>query len=377
MKRDFASSCSLITRRQETQSLRLDFSPSVRLIMANGQELIRPYVTKFSPHNLLLFAVGGQSGRISLVRGQNALADERLLHVIEHSYRATGDAILDLTFLKSAENWICAGSGDHLVHFIDIVEFKTVSLHVKHLGSVKYVTETSKGILSGGSDGSVCLWDRRVSDPVFFMQLKNQASVSALIAPTEDIFISGDAHGKVTAWDFRKVSNHNQLMQIPLPATENRNSVSYMAMSPDKARMASLLTNNTLVVHRLDGSWRYSARQWANIGAFNVRCCFSPDSEYIITGTTTGALCIFRTSHGVTPQMLLGHTAASICVDWCENSFDHICSCGDDRVIHLWSSEYSPLVEFHEEEELPEVDYVSEASGRAVPSFYTLHHFLQ
>ena len=380
VRRDFESPSSLITGRPSSYSVKVDFNCAARYILPRGDGggLVRPYVAKFSPHELLLFALGGEGGHLSLVRGANPVDADHPVFPIEYSFPAAGDTIFDLAFLKSATNLMCAGSGDQQVHFIDTQKLRTVSSHEGHPDTVKVVTETRRGVLSGGSDGVVCLWDRRLKDPVFSLHLKNQASVSALVSPTDDIFVSGDGHGRVSAWDFR---NGKVMMQLPLPATETRVSVSYLALAPDCSRMASLLTNNTLVVHRLDGSWRYTTRQWANIGAFYVRCCFSPDSKYILTGATNGAMCIFEAKRGRVPKVLLGHTDRTTCVDWCEDSFDHILSCGDDRVVQLWSSEYEQMsCDVEEEEELPEVSYVPEVAAskkQNVQSFYTLHHFLR
>ena len=365
----------MITGRPSYFTLSFDFSPSARFVVPHEQGLLRPYVAKFSPHELLLFALGGESGRISLVRGANAIDDSQPLYPIEYSFQAAENTIFDLTFLKSARNFMCAGSGDQLVHFIDCDSLKTVSSHEGHPGSVRCLTEATHGVLSGASDGSVCFWDRRLKDPVFSLQMKTPATVSAIIAPTSDIFITGDGHGRVTAWDFR---NQKPLIQIPLPATETRVSVSYLCLSPDGSRMASLLTNNSLVVHRMDGTWRYTARQWANIGAFYVRCCFSPDSKYIVTGATNGALCIFEANRGKVPKLLLGHTGTATCVDWCGSSFDHILSCSDDRVVQLWGTEYERIegAEVREEDELEEINYGEDVRPKqGVTSFYTLHHF--
>jgi WD40 repeat protein len=329
-----------------------------------------PYVCKFSPHDFLFLAAAGESGHIALLRADVALRRADQIFLLE-SLQVSASIIYDLTFLQSRANLLCAGSGDQSVYFVDTAQLEVISSHLKHVRTVTCVRDVATGVLSGGRDGRICLWDHRAATPSFTVDLKTGTHIASIVSPSDDLFISADGHGELRVWDLR---TQTTVCRVPMPKAGT--PISHCAVSRDRTLLASVLTDNTIVVHKLDGRWRYSVRNWQAVGSFFTRCCFSPCGKFLVTGSATGALCIFCVANTGDPVLELMHSAAATCVDWCAESFEHIVSCSDDRSIQLWGAEYGragPRREAAEGIEMGE----TQDRGDVPPRTFTLHHFVR
>ena len=376
LRRSIPSPTSLITGSNRKFQLVNDFLPSTRLILptpAPETDFYIPYVAKFSNHDLLRIAIAGEGGRLAFVRGEVAINDENQFVPI-NTTSAAGNTIYDLVFMNHP-NFICVGSGDQTLRFIDTKTFQNVSTHTYNNAIPNALCVFNDGVLSGGKDGQICFWDNKTQAPAFALQVKNSVCVSSIVCPTDDLFITGDHQGKILAWDPR---NTKTPFHVPVPKTENKNPIVNLSISPNKKMMAALSLNNTLNIYSLDGYWRYVSKQWPKIGAYYSRTSFSPDSRYLITGSSSGAVCMFSVQLDKSPTLLLGHTAPATCVEWCNDVFEIIMSCSDDKTIQLWlaTSESADVI-------LPDIDpFVSaEQTGNkekppSVTKVYTLHHFL-
>lgn len=377
---------SLITGSGRTIQLIDDFLPKTRLVFPTPEpekNFYVPYVAKFSPHDFLRIVIAGERGRLSIIRGDQAIQTDDIYTPIA-SVTVADNTIYDLVFLPNDKSVICIGSGDQSVRFIDIHDPEKISLvskHLYHRGTPQTLSCFNDGVLSGGRDGQVCFWDRRQSNPAFIVQMKNLASVSSVVAPTNDIFITGDSQGRIFAYDPRNLKNP---FSIPVQKTENniRNPIVNLSISPNGKMMSSLTANDTLNIYSLDGEWRYHSYQWPKIGAFFGRACFSPDSRYIATGSSGGALYCFSLFRNKPPVALLAHIAPSTCIEWCRDLFDVILSCSDDKTVQLWVADKS-LAKDDEPEITPCVPAsdggtINATNDRqpSVTKVYTLHHFI-
>ena len=162
LRENVPSPSSFITGIERSYQFSVDFVPSTRFVVPKYDEelaLIRPYVAKFSPYDFLLIAIAGEEGEISFVRGREALQQQKPLYSVD-SFSIIDNSIFDLVFLNDT-NVIVVGTGEQSVIFVDVQKCVPISSHIKHLGTVLCLSNLGDNILSGGRDGSVCIWDYR------------------------------------------------------------------------------------------------------------------------------------------------------------------------------------------------------------------------
>lgn len=391
MRQRISTPSSLITGKSSCIQLNNDFLPKTRFIFPTPppeKNFYVPYVAKFSPHNLLQIFIGGENGRIGVVNRDRILErlnSETLSYYDSFDYvntRTVADStIYDLIFLPNDPTTICIGSDDKTIRFLDTTRIEVSSIHKGHLDTPQTLYPFRNGVLSGGRDGKICFWDKRIENPAFSSSLKKGKiiiHISSIIAPTDDLFISGDDQGKILVWDPR--SPETPFFSIPVLKTENqtKNPIVNLSISPNSKMMAALMSNNTLNIFSLDGEWRYVSKQWPKIGTFFTRTCFSPDSKYIITGSGSGTIFSFPVTLDKPPVLLLGHTEQSTCVEWCNDLFDYILSCSNEKIVQLWVA--NPELAKTDE---PDIDPVVASANPPIQErpptitrIYTLHHYM-
>lgn len=381
MRQRIPTPASLITGSNRCIQLVNDFLPKTRLIFPTPppeKNFYIPYVAKFSPHDFLRIAVAGERGRIAFISGDLAIKNEDIFTPI-NSKTVADDTIYDLVFMSNEKSVICIGSGDQSVRFIDTSTYQTISTHLYHKETPQTLTCFNDGVLSGGRDGQVCFWDRKISaNPAYSVPIKNTI-IWSVVAPTNDIFITGDSQGRILVWDPRNLKSP---YHVPLQKSENnvKKPIVNLAISPNGKMMSSISTNDTLKIFSLDGEWRYYSFHRPKIGDFFSRSCFSPDSRYVVTGSGSGAVCCFSLDNNKQPLTLLEHSAPATCVEWCKDMFEVILSCSDDKTIQLWMAD----PELAKENE-PEIEPFIPGEGTfnsiherppTITKIYTLHHFL-
>ncbi|KAH0794277.1 denticleless protein [Histomonas meleagridis] len=361
-RENIPSPSALITGRAIAYQYSIDFTPASRFVIPKFNEevtLIRPYVAKFSPHEFLFLAIAGEEGEISFVRGQEALQQQKPIYSVD-SFSVVDNSIFDLVFLNNS-NIIVVGTGEQSVIFIDVQKCVPIKSYIKHLGTVLCLSNLGDNVLSGGRDGSVYLWDYRQKDPISYIQLKSQPSILSIASASPTYFFTSDSHGELLCWDSR---NLKKPFPISIPEQNARVPISSLSISPNHKILASISTNSYITFYSLDNDFCYVTQHWPNVGSFYIRCCFSPCSRYLLTGSSSGALNVFKVGQNETPQVFICHTSAATCVEWNKESFDTIVSCSDDKTTQLWTSEYKAVEGEYEMEFVPVINVKSEEKSK-------------
>ena len=121
MRQRISTPASLITGSGRSIQLVDDFLPKTRLVFPTPlpeKNFYVPYVAKFSPHDFLRIAAGGEKGRLSFIRGDLAIQTEEIYTPI-YTTTVAENTIYDLVFLSNDKSMICIGSGDQSVRFIN------------------------------------------------------------------------------------------------------------------------------------------------------------------------------------------------------------------------------------------------------------------
>jgi len=306
---------------------------------------------------------------MSFIKGKSALDKGKPIFKVD-SFCACQNTVLDLVFLDDPR-YICAGSADQCVHFIDVSKCLTVNSLSGHSSSVKSLCSCGSTIISGGRDAKIIGWDQREKKSCFVTDLKNQATITSIASPNDQMFISSDSRGKIILWDIRNPSR--KFFSVP---KVDGSGVSHITVSPDRKLLASISTNNVITLHKLDGTWAYLNREYPNVNNFYNRCSFSPCSKYIAVGSSSGTIAVFSTKYAMKPSLLHGHSGATNCVEWCRDNFDFILSCSDDKTVQLWSSEYKDTNQ-DEEEEIEEKLQIPIPKAKSVEQSYTLYKYVK
>ena len=264
------------------------------------------------------------------------------------SFIASQNTILDLIFMENI-NFISIGSADQFVHLVDIEKCFTTSTFQGHKGSIKCLCNFNDNILSGGRDSQIFFWDLKSLNPIFQKTFKNKLTITSIIKLNDLMFISSDSNGEINCWDIRNIKN--KLYSISYENQSTKYGISNLSISNNKKYLASICTNNNIIIHKLDGTFGYKIRNHYNLNSFYNRCSFSPCSKYLISGSSSGTLNIFSIKNNNLPYPLYSHSGPACSVDW-NNNFDYILSTSDDKTIQLWFAEYFPLNENNFEEDL-------------------------
>lgn len=130
----------------------------------------------------------------------------------------------------------------------------------------------------------------------------------------------------------------NKLGIIESSAESKGRAISCMSLSPDKQTLATVSMNNIITFYSLQESNKYYCVKGYELGTFENRCCFSPDGDYLATGSKTGAMNIISTKER-NYSLLLSHSGPCTSVDW-DKSYDYIVSSSNDLTIQLWEADY-------------------------------------
>ncbi|GJQ14996.1 hypothetical protein GpartN1_g6787.t1 [Galdieria partita] len=315
------------------------------------------------------------------------------------------NAIFDVCWLGTTDQQIATASGDQTIRITDTTTWGQVSNLTGHRGSVKVVREMplsdGKILGSAGRDGNVMLWDircpgkntflgqtcsispvlslqqihspsyaspmqervtkRRRTSNALGMRPQNEASTSYGVTglafhPQSDghlLFTSGAVDGSVKLWDVRKVSSSSQEIEILATChpgcdeelTSRPHGISSIQMDIHGRYLLACSTDSRVYLYdpsRIEWGACTILTGGQNM-SFYVKCDFSPDGNFVVTGSCNSRAYIWDLSICQSTQSCIypfleleGHQGEVSDVAWCRTEPELIATSGDDCMVSLW-----------------------------------------
>eukprot|EP00457_Paulinella_chromatophora_P004284 gb/GEZN01004296.1/.p1 GENE.gb/GEZN01004296.1/~~gb/GEZN01004296.1/.p1 ORF type:complete len:587 (+),score=46.61 gb/GEZN01004296.1/:37-1797(+) len=309
-------------------------------------------------------------------------------------WQAHDNTLFDMVWSPDDTKMVTA-SGDQTSKYWDIEkELCLFTLH-GHRGSVKTLSlhENGNMLASGSRDGNVSLYDLRAKiqrdpsvadlddesgsiNPVMtlkkihkgpdFVQprkrnrlMNNPQSVTCVTFLTghgNTLATSGAGEGVIRMWDFRKKSRTPVATLSHVAGGQPSRGVSCLAVSLRGDRIIANSTDNRIYLYEVT-TLRNVEKASQTFGghatdSFYVKCKFSPDDKYILSGSSDFRAAIWAVSSGDGPcandggpsdvpippiTTLIGHNGEVSGVDWCRASFGKIVTCADDCDVRIWT----------------------------------------
>lgn len=169
-------------------------------------------------------------------------------------------------------------------------------------------------------------------------------SITGLVFQDDLTLIScGECDGNIKVWDLRK--NYNIYKREPLP----KHSIPYCGSSTkngytnliiDDAGMRMYVSCMDNVIYCFNISTYNAVPEQRYIGhensTFYIKTCLSPDSMYLVSGSSDKNAYIWNVKYSEPIVKLAGHWAEVTCAAWCQKGDTKIVTCSDDARHKIW-----------------------------------------
>ncbi|XP_075974413.1 WD40 domain-containing protein denticleless [Anticarsia gemmatalis] len=318
-----------------------------------------------------ILALANEDGRVAIQDTSNLTTASTL-----EGFQCHNNAVFDLAWMPQHMNFVTV-SGDHTACLWDVAEGapKRVLVFSSHTRSVKTAvfrpTEPSV-FATGARDGHILVWDIRANNqPSVVLKPDNclmnchssfnpktpgshgkrprldnhrAISITGLVFQDDMTLIScGECDGNIKVWDLRK--NYNIYKREPLP----KHSIPYCGSSTkngytnliiDDARMRLYASCMDNVIYCFNISTYNALPEQRYIGhensTFYIKTCLSPDSMYLVSGSSDKNAYIWNVKYSEPIVKLTGHWAEVTCAAWCQKGDMKVVTCSDDARHKIW-----------------------------------------
>ncbi|CAH0581678.1 unnamed protein product [Chrysodeixis includens] len=318
-----------------------------------------------------ILALANEDGRVAIQDTSTVTTASTL-----EGFQCHNNAVFDLAWMPQHMNFVTV-SGDHTACLWDVAEGnpKRVLVFSNHTRSVKTAvfrpTEPSV-FATGARDGHILVWDIRANNqPSVVLKPDNclmnchssfnpktpgshskrpridnhrAISITGLVFQDDMTLIScGECDGNIKVWDLRK--NYNIYKREPLP----KHSIPYCGSSTkngytnliiDDARMRLYASCMDNVIYCFNISTYNAMPEQRYIGhensTFYIKTCLSPDSMYLVSGSSDKNAYIWNVKYSEPVVKLTGHWAEVTCAAWCQLGDTKLVTCSDDARHKIW-----------------------------------------
>ncbi|KAF0713049.1 hypothetical protein As57867_004533, partial [Aphanomyces stellatus] len=155
---------------------------------------------------------------------------------------------------------------------------------------------------------------------------------------------SGAVDGMAKVWDMCTISDDiNCLRQVRAFSCLNPSGrcygISSLALDCTKSKLLASAASNDIFLCDLvrESNEPVSKYYGHKNSSFYVKSGFSPDSDFIVSGSVDQNVYIWDVqSTGAPAAVLCGHQGEVSSVAWCKSDFTKIASCSDDGTVRVW-----------------------------------------
>lgn len=316
------------------------------------------------------------------VRNRDVSASERPLDGEQCHY----NAVFDVEWMPDDMKLVTV-SGDHTAKLWQLTESKLVETRIfqGHSRSVKTAAfrKTDSAVFAtGGRDGSILIWDTRAAlsvemasradncifsghagghagpgTPVSHRKRTgsrqntpkvpanvSSSSITGLVFQDDNTLIScGAGDGLIKVWDMRR--NYTAFKKEPTPkhslayaGTSTFMGFTNLLIDSSGYKLYASCMDNTIYCYNISTYTGPLIQKYvgATIGTFYIKACLSPDSQYLISGSSNEKAFIWNVSNPDPLVTLNGHTQEVTCVAWTQARENAIVTCSDDARHKIW-----------------------------------------
>ena len=207
---------------------------------------------------------------------------------------------------------------------------RTLTGHTDSVLTVKFLGVPNK-VVSGSLDRTLRIWD--FSRYACTKTLYPGSTCYDLVSwKNHDVIISGHFDKKIRFWDIRSESSANDiLLQGKITSLDISSHSNYLLASvrDDTLKLLDLRMNSIVKTFGADGY---------KVGYDTTRCAFSPDSDYIVSGSSNGFVFIWNKNTGKVEKILKNqHSSTILACAWNFNG-TILASCDRNKKLVFWST---------------------------------------
>lgn len=237
-----------------------------------------------------------------------------------------------VTSIDTENDFLLASSYDFATRLWSISDGKlrrTLSGHADKVWTAKFLGIPNK-VVTGSQDRTLRLWD--IEKYTCIKTLYPGSTCYDLVARKgHDLIISGHYDKKIRFWDIRTESSaHDISFQARLTSLDISSNGYYLlaCVRDDTLQMLDLRMNQLFKTFCADGF---------KVGSDISRSSFSPDSEYVIAGSSNGSVFIWNATTSAVEKVLKNHHSTTVCVASWSPQGNVVASCEKNKKLVVWS----------------------------------------
>ncbi|KAG9064423.1 hypothetical protein KI688_003613 [Linnemannia hyalina] len=244
------------------------------------------------------------------------------------NWKAHGKGVAGVSFSPNSQ-WIATCSDDNTVKVWNAATRSVLSVFAGHIGWVTQVAFSPNGLqlASCSDDMTIRLWDVSSLGTGVDVDGGSNPLASVLFSPDDRVLLCGTKLGTMRQYDAGCGESGRTIVCGDKP-------VNSLAVSPDSRRIASVVTDDTVVTLWNIGTGQANVVLRGHTEEVNA-VAFSADNRWIATGSYDKTVRLWDARSGILDRVLEGHTRRVVYLVFSPNGHE-ILSGSQDGTIRAW-----------------------------------------
>ena len=187
-------------------------------------------------------------------------------------------------------------------------------------------------IASGGSDGSIRLFDDRIR-LIFEVKKAHGGAIRGLLLNSDTSrLVSASGDQMIRTWQVKRVGAHVTGIDFRSNIAAHDQGVSMISLSSDDQTIASVSEDGSLKTWKLKDGGQILRVKLAGSG---LCVAFSPDGKLLATGDKEGKIKLWNAENGASVPFAAAHDQAVFCLAWSADG-KTLLSGGEDKTLRYW-----------------------------------------